>query len=525
MPSVLPQTPRAIAAAAAVEQTDAPPGTATLPETIDRAPITRGEAEDYEVEDGFDQPDEDVTRSTRGPSGWAADDVSPCYSHLLAPGQKALNVTKTFELSRRELDLIIAANSYKPIGHNDVIAFGIRGTKLRGAEKYEGVERIPLEDARPNHVNFRCVLGYYNMQTGKISAYTGSTVPWHGYMSKGVRHNMLPTGCYIYKVGTHRPATKSRWVSPALRLSDVKLSESGLVTVLRNKDMVFDFEDEWDQCAPSANVHCAYSNTGFSSLGCQTVKGGMNDGLWADFAAHLKTLPANARVDYVLFTGAEAAIAADLAKAGITRGQADTSKPLGRLRFGSQGERVNRLQAKLGLKPTGYLAASSKKALTEYQEQNDLNSDGIYTPELDTKLGWGVFSDVPPAVAAQPVPASAPVQAPVQAATPVPVAAPAPAVSTAPVPGSMPAPVAAPVPTPAPVPAAAPVPTMAAAPVASPVASPVPESAPKPVEAPPVAAVPAPVSVPPLSSPTAPASPAPPPQPPHLSWPGARPPA
>jgi predicted chitinase len=492
MPSVLPQTPRAIAAAAAVEQTDAPPGTETLPEGVDRAPITRGEAEDYEIEDGFDQPDEDVTRSTRGPSRWAADDVSPCYSHLLAPGQTSLNVAKTFELSRRELDLVIAANSYKPVGHNDVIAFGIRGAKLRGAEKYEGVERVPLEDARPNHVNFRCVIGYYNMKTGRISAYTGSTVPWHGYMSKGLRHNMLPTGCYIYKVGTHRPVNKARWVNPALRLSDVKLSESGLVSVLRNKDMVFDFEDDWDQCAPSDNVHCAYSNTGFSSLGCQTVKGGLNDGLWADFAGHLKTLPANARVDYVLFTGAEASIAAALSKTGEPA-RADFSKTLERLRFGSQGDRVKRLQSKLGLSPTGYLAASSRTSLTEYQEHNDLNSDGVFTPELDAKLGWGVFSDAQPVI--QPVPIPSPAATP--EAIPPSIGGLAPLPSPAPIPQPAPSPVSIP----APIVQSAP--TSAATPVAIPEAIPEPPSAPQPAEAPATTA--APVPVPPVTE-TAPTS-------------------
>src|SRR5262245_46427269 len=236
---------------------------------------------------------------------WASDSQSPCYQHLL-DGQTSVTVDKSFDLTRRELDLVIEANSYRPVGHGDTIVFGVRGARIRGAEKFENVDKVPLEDARPDHVNFRCVIGYFDRGTGKLWAYTASTVPWHQYMSNGLKHNLLPTGCYIYKLGTHAPVSKSRWVTPALRLSDATGANSGPVTVLRNTDdLIFDYNDEWDEDRPSDNIHCAYSSASFSSLGCQTIKGGMSDGLWADFQKRLKSLPANARVDYVLVTGAE----------------------------------------------------------------------------------------------------------------------------------------------------------------------------------------------------------------------------
>ena len=56
---------------------------------------------------------------------------------------------------------------------------------------------------------YQCVVGFYFRKLGKFSAYTGSTVPWHAYMSAGkLAFNLLPPGCYIYKKGDHRPQTK-----------------------------------------------------------------------------------------------------------------------------------------------------------------------------------------------------------------------------------------------------------------------------------------------------------------------------
>ena len=161
-----------------------------------------------------------------GGVAWARPDrASPCYSHLLiAPGTDAVAAPKSFEVGKAELEFLIAVNRYRPKGENDIIAFGIRGARLKDDEKAEDVEKIALEDARPDHRNFRCVVGFYFRSTGKLSAYTASTVPWHGYMSEGVKNNLLPTGCYIYKKGDHVGASAT--VSPALRLSDADGSQS-----------------------------------------------------------------------------------------------------------------------------------------------------------------------------------------------------------------------------------------------------------------------------------------------------------
>ena len=370
-----------------------------------------------------------TTREVKGRVAWASSDrLSPCYSHLLIGDGDHVTVDKTFDVGKAELELLIGANLYQPRGKNDIIAFGIRGARLRGTEKVELVDRFPLEDTRPDHKNFRCVIGYYFRATGKLSAFTGSTVPWQGYMSGGVKNNLLPTGCYIYKKGVHRPQTESRWVDPALRLSDADGAESGPATVLRTtRDLTFDMTDDWDYCAPSDNIHCAYSDGQFSSLGCQTIKGGLHDGLWAIFQSTLKALPASSRVDYVLFTGAEFSIAASLVKAGNRVGDPIVSARLGRLRSGSEGEEVKRLQARLDTEVTGYFGAATKKKLTDVQRAHGIAADGIFSPALDKTLGWDVLSPRP----ASPAPEPAPIVAAPQPADQQPPQAGAPAVQIA----------------------------------------------------------------------------------------------
>jgi putative chitinase len=395
---------------------------------------------------------------------WADNDrASPCYSHLLVDGGDDVITDKAFKIGRAEMDLLIGANRYVPVGSGDLMVFGLRGARLRGGDRFEQVDQLPLEDVRPDHLNFRCVIGYYFRATGKFSAFTASTVPWHVYMEAGKPNNLLPPGCYVYKKSVHRPANEDRWVDPAFRLSDAKGSESGLVTVLRTtRDAVYDLTDTWDKCTPGDNIHCAYFDDRFSSQGCQTIKGGMHDGLWARFQTVIKGLPAKARVDYLLATGAEASIAATLLRGGKKLNDPETQKRLWRLRMGSEGEEVLRIQAALGLQPSAYFGAATKKQLIDAQIAKGLPPDGIYSPATEKAFGWSVFSAAPPAL--QPA-------GPDLAPTPVLTPAPTLAVAVSSPPASLPASSAMPAPVTAGI--VAPVGTPAATPPTSPVVPPV----------------------------------------------------
>ncbi len=448
-------------------------------DAVQAAPLT--DEDDY-FPDLFEAEEDPAATRAAGKVAWARNDrLSPCYSHLLLDSSDRVVVDKSFEIGKAEIELLIALNRYQPRGKNDIIAFGLRGARLRGEESFEEVERLLLDDARPDHLNYRCVVGYYFRATGKFSAFTGSTVPWQGYMAAGtIKYNLLSPGCYIYKKGTHMPATRSRWVTPALRLSDAEGAHSGEATVLRNKrDLAFEVTDTWDYCSPADNIHCAYSNSKFSSLGCQTIKGGMNDGLWADFAATLRTLPEGARVDYVMFTGAEASLAASLVKAGKSATDPEALRRLGRLRVGSMGDEVKRLQARLGAEQTGYLGPATKKKLVDFQAANGFPADGVYSPAIDKKLGWNVLAEhapaEAPAVAAPAV--AAPASAAVAVATPAAVPSPAPTPSPAVAPPTPPAAVASPAPVATPAPASVAVDSPAPAPVAAPASAPSPAPA------------------------------------------------
>jgi peptidoglycan hydrolase-like protein with peptidoglycan-binding domain len=62
-----------------------------------------------------------------------------------------------------------------------------------------------------------------------------------------------------------------------------------------------------------------------------------------------------------------------------------------RLRTGSHGEEVTRMQQKLGFSGSGYFGYLTKDKLASHQRDNNIASDGIYSPKLDEALGWNVF--------------------------------------------------------------------------------------------------------------------------------------
>ncbi len=315
-----------------------------------------------------------------GPKYWPESDRdAPCYRHLLDNG--AGPVSKEFTFHKVAFDLYCAANRYSFKGKNDVVVFGIRGAKLVEQEFYEDVEALPLEIARPDLRNFRCVIGYYFPSRGTFSAYTGSTVPWHGYISKGKNANVLPPGCYIYVRGPHPRSGK---VNPAFRLPDKK----PVVTVLRRgANNVFDFRGTWDTSGDVwDNIHCAYYDDQFSSQGCQTVKGGPSSGLWERFQNVIKNL-GDPYVDYLLLTGDEASLAANFADEGKTIADPLVHQRLGRLRVGSEGAEVRRLQEQLKLESSTYFGPHTKKSLIAMQKQRGLPADGIFSPAMEAHLG------------------------------------------------------------------------------------------------------------------------------------------
>ena len=361
------------------------------------------------------ESDEPVARLEARNAEWDAvhwpanDEDSPDYRHI---AHHQLSGT-VFQLSADDLDLLFAANSFKPNQTENRILFALRGAQLvLGPDDIRPmltqVDRpfLTLRDMRPDHHTFRCVLGVYNLTTRRLSGYVGNTVP----CPKAVvlcRHdqdnsNLLPCGAYSFYVGTHtgRPGC---------------FIEAAPKCVLRTKnDLAYDIHDVWDACSPVDDIHPAFDNVSapFSSWGCQNVRGtcpkgtDQHGGEWKDFrAAAGLTKPGDGdhgrKFDYVLLTGLEAAIAVDLRKRGAGLDSLAATKQLRRLRQGSKGPLVERLQSALGLPVTGIFDHMLKKRLADVQNQQLHWADGVFSAEMENTLQLPalVFNARPAAVA------------------------------------------------------------------------------------------------------------------------------
>lgn len=354
-----------------------------------------------ELLDAEDSADIAAEAVTLPAVSWAADNLQPDYSHSLTAAVGGLALKSQFDFDARVFELLVRANHFKPRGKNGLVAFGLRGGKMIGADKQEDVQSVQISDARPDHKNFQCTIGIYDTTTKTLKAYSASTVPNEKWMQnyykikngirphKSTRSNLLPTGCYVYRVNAHSGGT----IKPALRMTDPdNLKADGVCTVLRtHNDLTYTNDDLWDRSTPYDNIHCAYSSTSFSSAGCQTIKGADGQGPWSAFQDVIRDLGWDARIDYMLLSGRDAAIAAAIIAAGREGDEALVQATLGRLRVGSEGERVTALQKKLGFNGSAYFGPSTKKRLVEAEATRGLASDGVYSPTDDLETGWGVF--------------------------------------------------------------------------------------------------------------------------------------
>ncbi|MEO0763658.1 MAG: hypothetical protein AAFZ09_17935, partial [Pseudomonadota bacterium] len=264
-------------------------------EALEREPEDEGDAdawpeyddsEDYEstAEAALDAPA--LESSVR----WPEDADSPEYGHLLTH-DRALSGT-SFEFTVADLELLIAANAFRPNRTAGRIIFGLRGAMLDGgtnAERAAQVDRpsLRLKDARPDHHNFRCVIGVYNLAERTLSGFISSTVPnryaVNNYRTRRNSGNIMLTGCYRYIVGGH---SKNRY--PGC------LRQNQRFVVLRSVDNnIYDQGDIFDPGWQFDNIHPAFSDrkggAQFSSYGCQTIRGTCTRGTdrhrgeWAQF--------------------------------------------------------------------------------------------------------------------------------------------------------------------------------------------------------------------------------------------------
>lgn len=337
---------------------------------------------------------------------WIKDDTrAPDYRHI---PDRAL-AGRDFAMTAKDLDLLIAANRFQPLRNEGRILFALRGCRLAGDKAQIDVDELKLKESRPDHRNFRCVIGVYNTSNMRLSGFVSSTVPYFTAVHAGWEKeankrrppsgNMLSTGLYPYVVGPHG----ARQI-PGCFLQGTSFDKRAKVIVLRtHNDVTYDTDDYWHLCVPHDNLHPAFKSSGFSSEGCQTVRGTYANGSHtADFAALRaaaglgKGKDNGKRIDYMLLTGLEAAIASSLRERGLAGDKGLVDEMLGRLRQGSHGEEVKRLQAALGRPVTGLLDADDRDALIKRQRSKLQLADAVYSPDWDRILGLNVFAPTAP---------------------------------------------------------------------------------------------------------------------------------
>jgi hypothetical protein len=97
------------------------------------------------------------------------DDEQPDYRHL-----ETSLASRSFDLTSDDLDLLIKANEFAPV--SDKLVFALRGASLAGVAKREDATFVPIIDQRPDHREFRCIIGVYDRSRQTLSAYQASTV-------------------------------------------------------------------------------------------------------------------------------------------------------------------------------------------------------------------------------------------------------------------------------------------------------------------------------------------------------------
>lgn len=302
-----------------------------------------------------------------------------------------------FKLSDSVLRRICEVNSF-PIRTNEMIFFGLRGALPVDVEDCEfGTEqKVVLGDI--NYINPRCTLGQWLPKEKEFALFSGSTVPHRDYVSKSVSKggagaNQLMTGYYKdYRKGVHKAGSPTghdafRQVSshPIQRTTD---------------DLDFDNDDRVEYENPNDNIHAGWcmgiNSTQYASAGCQVLVGYPQcqkrgnqpaTGPWKVFKKNAYDISQKS-FGYILLDGREAF---RIASAGSTKVSA-------RLRFGSQGNLVKKLQKALQTKSfyegniDGDFGERTLRAVLKFQTASfgPNADDGIVGPQTAAalKISW-----------------------------------------------------------------------------------------------------------------------------------------
>lgn len=291
---------------------------------------------------------------------WPDDQRAPDYAHLAPLGRPA----PVFTLAADTLKTLADRNDFS-LSARPFTVFGLRGCRIaQPLEAADWTTSVRLEVTRPDHVTSRCVIGLWRRSDNQLLVFRGSTVPAvrHVYMSLAVEGrgaSLLPTGLYTYRSGDHLAGYPDKIQRAALRI------QKDYAVLRTTKSLAFDPYETTSYWSNGAahNIHAGGSADRFSCAGCQVIPGGYSGkerltpaGDWARFQKALGLVGADGRFapvgslptfDYMLLTGDEAALASEGALA--------FSNGYRRLRPGSSGQRVARLQRRLISRHSGQI--------------------------------------------------------------------------------------------------------------------------------------------------------------------------
>jgi len=300
-------------------------------------------------------------------------------------------------LSDKILRRICEVNNFD-IPADKMIFFGLRGMLPVNLEDHGFKDEQTVGLADINYTNPRCTLGQWLTKEKRIAVFPGSTIPHQKYIRKSVIKNgeganQLMTGYYSdYRKGVHKAGSPTghdafRQISshPIRRTSD---------------DIDFDYDDRVEYENPNDNIHAGWcmgvSSDSYASAGCQVLVGYPQckqrgnqpaTGPWKVFQKNAYDITQN-KFGYILLDGREAYRVVS----------AGNSKISVRLRFGSKGELVNKLQK--NLKSKGFYEGNvdddfgnrTLRAVLQFQTSafGPSADDGIVGPQTASaiKLSW-----------------------------------------------------------------------------------------------------------------------------------------
>lgn len=276
-----------------------------------------------------------------------------------------------FKLTAEHLVQLFRLNEF-PYVADAMVFVGLRGClPVNPADQAEAavqhLEVTPVDFLHP-----RCTLVQWTPKRGKLAVFPGSTVPHQSSIEaarkrNGAGANQLLTGFYSdYRKGWHKkgsPTGHEAWRQNASR--PIRRSAD---------DLDYDGDDRVEIVNPADNLHAGWSpglDGAFSSAGCQVVVGypkcerrgdAPATGPWSIFLEHGYKLKQQS-FGYGLFNGSE-----------VQRLVLDGPTGAERVRFGSRGERAERVQKALKGKGfyegkiDGDFGPRSLRALLGFQE-------------------------------------------------------------------------------------------------------------------------------------------------------------